>query len=196
MKLLQLQKRSMALAGTLMALYLVLHMLTNLSFFYESSFSEFYHWYNSGVVRWLVLILIVVSLLIHIKAAIRIRRVNAKARTVGYKKHDKFHMPAILVTMSIIFLFAFIVVHVVQTLSFDPRDVYGELILQFKSLWMVLFYLAGLFVLMMHLQHSLANVLQTLGKTSLTCNGLVLFGCLLLTAGFAVIPLYIYSVMP
>jgi hypothetical protein len=35
-----------------------------------------------------------------------------------------------------------------------------------------------------------------LGKTSMTSNGLVLVGCLLLTAGFAVIPLYIYSVMP
>jgi succinate dehydrogenase / fumarate reductase cytochrome b subunit len=186
----------MALAGTLMALYLVIHMLTNLSFFNESSFSQFYDWYNSGVVRWIVLILIVVSLFIHIKAAIRIRRVNAKARTVGYKKHDKFHVPAILVTVSIVFLFAFIAVHVFQTLSFDSTDVYGELILQFQSVWMVLFYLAGLFVLMMHLQHSLANVLQTLGKTSLTCNGLVLVGCLLLTVGFAVIPLYIYSVMP
>ncbi len=196
MKLLQLQKRSMALAGTLMALYLVLHMLTNLSFFTESSFSQFYHWYNSGVVRWIVLILIAVSLFIHIKAAIRIRRVNAKARTIAYKKHDKFHVPAILVTVSIVFLFAFIAVHVFQTLSFDSTDVYGELILQFQSVWMVLFYLAGLFVLMMHLQHSLANVLQTLGKTSLTCNGLVLVGCLLLTAGFAVIPLYIYSVIP
>ena len=196
MKLLQLQKRSMALAGMLMSVYLVFHMLTNLSFFSESSFSQFYNWYNSGVVRWLVLILIVVSLLIHIKAAIRIRKANAKARTVGYKKHDKFHMPAILVTVSIVFLFAFIAVHVFQTLSFDPCDVYGELKVQFQSLWMVLFYLAGLFVLMMHLQHSLANVLQTLGKTSLTCNGLVLLGCLLLTAGFAVIPLYIYSVMP
>jgi len=195
-KLLQLQKRSMALAGTLMALYLVLHMLTNLSFFTESSFSQFYHWYNSGVVRWIVLILIAVSLFIHIKAAIRIRRVNAKARTIAYKKHDKFHVPAILVTVSIVFLFAFIAVHVFQTLSFDSTDVYGELILQFQSVWMVLFYLAGLFVLMMHLQHSLANVLQTLGKTSLTCNGLVLVGCLLLTAGFAVIPLYIYSVIP
>lgn len=196
MKLLQLQKRSMALAGMLMTVYLILHMLTNLSFFSESSFSQFYNWYNSGVVRWIVLILIVVSLLIHIKAAIRIRRVNAKARTVSYKKHDKFHVPAILVTVSIVFLFGFIAVHVFQTLSFDPCDVYGELILQFQSVWMVLFYLAGLFVLMMHLHHSLANVLQTLGKTSMTSNGLVLVGCLLLTAGFAVIPLYIYSVMP
>jgi len=195
-KLLQLQKRSMALAGMLMALYLIIHMLTNLSFFSESNFSQFYQWYNGGVVRWLVLILIVISLFIHIKAAIRIRLVNAKARTIGYKKHDKFHMPAILVTVSIVFLFGFIAVHVFQTLSYDSTDVYRELIQQFQSVWMVLFYLAGLFVLMMHLYHSLANVLQTLGKTSLTCNGLVLVGCLLLTAGFAVIPLYIYSVMP
>jgi len=186
----------MALAGMLMALYLIIHMLTNLSFFSESNFSQFYQWYNGGVVRWLVLILIVISLFIHIKAAIRIRLVNAKARTIGYKKHDKFHMPAILVTVSIVFLFGFIAVHVFQTLSYDSTDVYRELIQQFQSVWMVLFYLAGLFVLMMHLYHSLANVLQTLGKTSLTCNGLVLVGCLLLTAGFAVIPLYIYSVMP
>lgn len=196
MKLLQLQKRSMALAGILMTLYLIIHMLTNLSFFSESRFSHFYQWYNSGVVRWLVLALIGGSLFIHIKAAIRIRRVNAKARTVAYKKHDKFHMPAILVTISIAFLFGFIAVHVFQTLSFDATDIYSELIQQFQSPWMVLFYLAGLFVLMMHLHHSLANVLQTLGKTSVTHNGLVLAGCLLLTAGFAVIPLYIYCVMP
>tara|TARA_R110001583_G_scaffold69365_5_gene196711 strand:+ start:815 stop:1375 length:561 start_codon:yes stop_codon:yes gene_type:complete len=186
----------MALAGMVMTLYLILHMLTNLSFFTESSFRQFYQWYNSGFVRWLVLLLIAGSLFIHIKAAIRIRIVNAKARTISYKKHDKFHMPAILVTISIVFLFGFIVVHVFQTLSYDSTDVYGELIQQFQSVWMVLFYLAGLFVLMMHLYHSLANVLQTLGKTSRSCNGLVLVGCLLLTAGFAVIPLYIYSVMP
>lgn len=196
MKLLQLQKRSMALAGIVMTLYLILHMLTNLSFFNESRFSQFYHWYNSGLVRWLVLAIIVASLFIHIKAAIRIRRVNAKARTVGYKKQDKFHMPATLVTISIIFLFGFIVVHVYQTLSYDSTNVYRELIMQFQSAWMVLFYSTGLFVLMMHLQHSLSNVLQTLGKTSITHNGLVLVSCLLLTAGFAVIPLYIYYVMP
>lgn len=196
MKLLQLQKRSMALAGIVMALYLILHMLTNLSFFNESLFSHFYHWYNSGLIRWLVLVIIVASLFIHIKAAIRIRRVNAKARTVGYKKQDKFHMPAILVTISIVFLFGFIVVHVYQTLSYDSTNVYRELIMQFQSAWMVLFYFTGLFVLMMHLQHSLSNVLQSLGKTSTTYNSLVLVSCLLLTASFAVIPLYIYYVMP
>ena len=196
MKLLQLQKRTMALAGVVMALYLIVHMLTNLSFFTENSFSQFYRWYNGGIVRWLVLAVIVTSLFIHIKAAIRIRKTNAKARSVAYKKHNKFHIPASLVTLSIVFLFSFIAVHVFQTLLFDSTVVYRELVELFKSPWAVLFYLAGLFVLMMHLHHSLANVLQTLGKTSLTCNSLVLGGCMLLTAGFAVVPLYIYWVMP
>lgn len=196
MKLLQLQKRTMAIAGMLMTIYLVIHMLTNLSFFTESSFNQFYQWYNGGVVRWLVLTIIAASLFIHIKAAIRIRTANAKARTIDYKKHNKFHIPALLVTLSIVFIFSFIAVHVFQTLSFDSADVYRELISLFQSFWAVLFYLSGLFVLMMHLHHSLANVLQTLGKTSLTCSGLVLGACLLLMAGFAVIPLYIYCVMP
>ena len=196
MKLLQLQKRTMALAGVLMTAYLILHMLTNLSFFSEGNFSQFYQWYNGGIVRWLVLIAIVVSLFIHIKAAIRIRIANAKARTIAYKKHDKLHIPASLVTVSIIFLFSFIVIHILQTLSFDSKAVYEETVQLFQSVWIVLFYLAGLFVLMMHLSHSLANVLQTLGKTSALCHRLVLTSTLLLTGGFAVIPLYIYCVMP
>ena len=186
----------MAIAGMLMTLYLIMHMLTNLSFFTKSSFNHFYQWYNGGFVRWLVLTIIVTSLFIHIKAAIRIRKTNAKARTIDYKKHNKFRIPATLVTLSIVFLFSFIAVHIVQTLLFDSADVYRELILLFQSPWAVLFYLAGIFVLMMHLLHSLGNVLQTLGKTSLRCNSLVLAFCLLLTAGFAVIPLYIYCVMP
>jgi succinate dehydrogenase / fumarate reductase cytochrome b subunit len=35
MKLLQLQKRAMALAGTIMTVYLLFHMLSNLSFFFR-----------------------------------------------------------------------------------------------------------------------------------------------------------------
>ena len=193
--LLQLQKRSMALAGLVMAAYLIFHMLTNLTFLYETKFNNFYHWYNGGPIRWLVLLIMVLAIIVHVKAAIRIRKVNAKARTIDYKKHDKFKIPALFVTASIIFLLTFVVVHVIQTLSFDTNILYSEMTQLFKSEFMVLFYLAGLFVLMMHLQHSLANVLQTLGKTSVSCHSLVWLGTLLLTGGFALIPLYIYFVL-
>lgn len=193
--LLQLQKRSMALAGLVMTGYLVFHMLTNLTFLSETKFNNFYHLYNSGPVRWLVLLIMVVAIIIHVQAAIRIRKANAKARTIDYKKHDKFKIPALFVTASIVFLLTFIVVHVVQTLTFDTDILYSEITQLFQSEVMVLFYLAGLFVLMMHLQHSLANVLQTLGKTSVSCHSLVWIGTLSLTGGFALIPLYIYFVL-
>ena len=190
--LLQLQKRSMAIAGLVMVAYLVFHMLSNLTFLSETKFNNFYHWYNSGPIRWLVLLIMVVAIFIHVKAAIRIRKVNAKARTIDYKKHDKFKIPALFVSASIVFLLTFIVVHIIQTLTFDTDILYREITQLFQSEFMVLFYLAGLFVLMMHLQHSLANVLQTLGKTSKTCHSLVWISTLLLTAGFALIPLFIY----
>jgi len=190
--LLQIQKRSMALAGILMLAYLVFHMLTNLSFFSQASFTEFYSWYNGSFIRWLVLLALVVAIFIHVKVAIRIRKKNAEARTVDYAKHDKFKIPAYLVTASIIFLLAFIVIHIFQSLFLEQFSSYVKLTSLFQSTLMVLFYLAGLFVLTMHLQHSLVNVLQTLGKTSISCHVYVWFGTLLLTIGFAVIPLAIY----
>ncbi len=186
----------MAIAGLVMVVYLVLHMLSNLSFFSESAFNSFYTLYNAGPIRWLVLIVMVFAIATHVKVAVNIRKVNAKARTIDYTKHDKLTIPAPLVTVSIIFLFVFIVVHIIQSLLFDTSMLYNEVIHLFQSFYMVLFYLAGLFVLTMHLSHSLANVLQTLGKTSVVYHGLVWLGVLTLTSGFALIPLYIYFVMP
>jgi succinate dehydrogenase / fumarate reductase cytochrome b subunit len=193
---LQLHKRVMALAGVVMTVYLVFHMLSNLSFFSESAFIRFYDFYNAGPIRWIVLLLMISAIVIHVKAAIKIRKVNAKARMIDYAKHDKFKIPASLVTLSIIFLLSFIIVHIAQALLFDTGALYSEVTVLFQSALMVLFYLAGLFVLTMHLSHSLANVLQTLGKTSIIYHSLVWAGVLALTGGFALIPLYIYFVMP
>jgi succinate dehydrogenase cytochrome b subunit len=182
----------MALAGVLMLAYLVFHMLTNLSFFTEASFTEFYDWYNGGLIRWIVLITLVVAIFIHVKVAFRIRKKNAEARTIDYAQHDKFKIPTYLVTASIIFLLAFIIIHIVQSLFLEQFNTDEEITNLFQSTLMVLFYLAGLFVLTMHLHHSLVNVLQTLGKTSISCHVYVWLGTLLLTVGFAVIPLAIY----
>ena len=196
MGIIPLQKRLMALAGLVMLGYLIFHMLTNLSFFSEAAFTSFYDFYNQPLIRWPILFLVLAAIVFHVKIAIKIRKINAKARTIDYARHDKFRIPAILVTVSVAFLLFFIVIHILQTLSFDTGRVYQELIYQFQSFWMLLFYLAGLFVLTMHLAHSLANVLQTLGKTSASCQCLVWGGTVLLTVGFALVPLYIFFVMP
>jgi succinate dehydrogenase / fumarate reductase cytochrome b subunit len=63
----------------------------------------------------------------------------------------------------------------------------------FSSGWMLLFYLAGLFILAMHLQHSLINVLQTLGISSKTYSLAIISAVVLLTLGFASVPLFIWA---
>lgn len=193
MKLLQLQKRTMALAGTVMTVYLLFHMLTNLSFFAGSAFESFYQVYNQSWIRWPLLTLVVLSLLIHIKAAWHIRVKNSQARKVGYKKHDKLHVPAALVSLSIVLLLLFIAIHIVQTLLIDTAAVRATMLTWFSSVWMLLFYLGGLFILAMHLQHSLINVLQTLGITSKTYKLAIISSVVVLVVGFASVPLSIWA---
>ena len=188
----QLQKRLMAIAGVAMFVYLIWHMLTNLTFFSEVLFNDFYAWYNIGHIRYSVLTLFIVLIAVHVRTASKIRQVNAKARVIDYARHDGFKIPAKLVTLSVLFLLAFIVIHIIQTLLFDTFDPYQAMLDLFQSFFMLAFYMAGLFVLTMHLQHSLANVLQTLGKTDFTCQYLAWAVTLSVTGGFAIVPLYIY----
>jgi succinate dehydrogenase / fumarate reductase cytochrome b subunit len=190
--LLQLQKRSMALAGTVMTAYLIFHMLSNLSFFSAPAFERFYAFYNQPWVRWPLLILVLLSLAIHVKAALAIRVKNAKARRVEYKKHDKLHVPAALVSLSVVLLLLFILVHIGQTLILDTNRVRATMQDWFASSWMLVFYLAGLFILAMHLQHSLVNVLQTLGISSRMYKAAIINGVILLSLGFASVPVYIW----
>jgi succinate dehydrogenase / fumarate reductase, cytochrome b subunit len=192
MRVMQLQKRLMAIAGVAMFVYLIWHMLTNLTFFSEVLFNDFYAWYNIGYIRYSVLTLFIVLIAAHVRTALKIRQVNAKARVIDYARHDGFKIPAKLVTLSVLFLLAFIVIHIIQTLLFDTFDPYQAMLDLFQSFFMLAFYMAGLFVLTMHLQHSLANVLQTLGKTDFTCQYLAWAVTLSVTGGFAIVPLYIY----
>ena len=192
MRVMQLQKRLMAIAGVAMFVYLIWHMLTNLTFFSEVLFNDFYAWYNIGYIRYSVLTLFIVLIAVHVRTASKIRQVNAKARVIDYARHDGFKIPAKLVTLSVLFLLAFIVIHIIQTLLFDTFDPYQAMLDLFQSFFMLAFYMAGLFVLTMHLQHSLANVLQTLGKTDFTCQYLAWAVTLSVTGGFAIVPLYIY----
>lgn len=192
MKLLQLQKRSMALAGSILTVYLVFHMLSNLTFFAGSAFEDFYEFYNQAWLRWPLLIIVLACLAIHIKAAIAIRMKNSQARKQSYYKHDKLHIPANLVSLSVVLLFVFIAVHIIQSLFIDTEAVKLAVMTWFSSTTMVLFYLAGIFILVMHLQHSLVNVMQTLGITSNMYKIAIISGVMLLGLGFAAIPVYVW----
>jgi succinate dehydrogenase / fumarate reductase cytochrome b subunit len=62
----------------------------------------------------------------------------------------------------------------------------------FSSVIITLFYLAGVFILVMHLQHSLINVLQTLGISAKMHHIAIHSIVALLAVGFVSIPVYVW----
>lgn len=188
MALLQVKKRLMALAGIVLSGYLLLHMLSNLSFISPQAFNDFYQFYNQPLIRWPLWLLVSAAILLHVIVAIQIRLHNSKARPVAYHHRQHHWIPAWLVSTVITLILLFIVWHMAQMWSFDGADIYRQTQDLFVSGWQLLIYLAGLGLMALHLLHSLPNVLQTLGKTSKQYLWLSTALVLLLTAGFAVVP--------
>lgn len=192
MALLQLKKRLMAVAGLVLTAYLVLHMLTNLSFIAPASYEAFYAFYNQPLIRWPLWLLFTAAVLVHVIVAIQIRLVNGRARQVSYRHRQHHWIPAWLVNIVISLILLFIIWHMAQMQAFGHGAVYAQTLALFSSGWQVLVYLAGLLLLATHLLHSLTNVLQTLGITSRQFAGVCIAGVLILMVGFALVPVLAY----
>lgn len=192
MALLQLKKRLMAVAGLVLTAYLVLHMMTNLSFIDPASYEAFYAFYNQPLIRWPLWLLFTAAVLVHVIVAIQIRLVNGRARQVAYRHRQHHWIPAWLVNIVISLILLFIIWHMAQMQAFGHGAVYAQTLALFSSGWQVLVYLAGLLLLATHLLHSLTNVLQTLGITSRQFAGVCIAGVLILMVGFALVPVLAY----
>lgn len=192
MAIYQVKKRLMALAGLVLTSYLIFHMLSNLSFINPEAYEAFYAFYNQPLVRWPLWILVVAALLLHVIVAVQLRMVNRNARKQPYFHRQHHWIPAWLVSTIITLILLFIVWHMAQMWSFKGDDIYDQTRLLFHSGWQVAIYLIGLLFLGLHVQHSLLNVLQTLGKTSRQNFWLTTSGVSLLMIGFAVVPLLAY----
>jgi succinate dehydrogenase / fumarate reductase cytochrome b subunit len=192
MALLQVKKRLMALAGMVLSAYLLLHMLSNLSFISPQAFNDFYAIYNQPLIRWSLWLLVSAALLLHVIVAIQIRLHNGKARPVAYRHRQHHWIPAWLVSTVITLILLFIIWHMVQMWSFDGADIHSQTQQLFASGWQLLIYLAGLGLMALHLWHSLPNVLQTLGKTAKQYLWVSSTLVALLMIGFAVVPVMAY----
>jgi len=192
MALLQVKKRLMAMAGLVLSVYLILHMLSNLSFFSPEQYQAFYDFYNQPLIRWPLWIAVTASLLLHVIVAVQIRLHNAKARIHAYQHRQHHFIPAWLVSTVITLILLFIIWHMAQMWSFGGQDIYAQTVSLFRSEWQLVIYLAGVLLIGLHLQHSLTNVLQTLGKTSKQFYWLSTAVVVLIVVGFAIVPIVAY----
>ncbi|AFJ01430.1 Succinate dehydrogenase cytochrome b subunit [Methylophaga frappieri] len=196
MALLQIKKRLMALAGMVLTIYLVIHMLVNLSFVDPATFNQVYALYNQPLIRWPVWIVMVIALALHVWVAVQIRRHNRKARPIAYYHRQHHWIPSWLVSIVISLILAFMIYHLAQMWFFGGADIHGQTRKLFAEGHQVLIYLAGLGLMALHLGHALPNVLQTLGKTSKQYLYLCLLLVALLIGGFAVVPIMAFWSTP
>ncbi|NUP61582.1 MAG: succinate dehydrogenase cytochrome b subunit [Nonomuraea sp.] len=176
------KKVVMAVTGAVMVAFLVLHMLGNLKIFLgRNSFNEYAHALRTllepiAPYRTVLTILeigLVVSVVLHMWAAISLARKAAKARPVKYvaKKSQASGYTTHIMRFGGITILLFVIWHlldltfgVVNPKGFDsaPAD---RMIAGFDASrwWVTLIYLVAVVMVGLHLRHGIWSAFQTLG---------------------------------
>src|SRR5687768_1040770 len=168
------KKIIMAVTGVIGIVFVILHMAGNLQAFAGEQKLNDYAAMLHGPLAEVVLIqrvVLVVAVALHILMAWQLTLQNRAARPTGYQMRNPQVSTWAARTMRCggAFLLVFIVLHILHftTLdldaSFVPLDAYGNLIRAFRNPWMLLFYLAAMVFLGLHLYHGAWSSARTLG---------------------------------
>ncbi len=198
------KKFFMGLTGVLLMLFLILHLIGNLTLFFgEKAFTD----YAGGletlrpIVRVIEVILATIFI-VHIYDGIKLWFDNRKAKPVKYavkaqSKDSSIYSRTTVQTGSIIFIF--LVIHL-QTFWYPNNfEQTGKSLYQIVTGWFAdpvysLFYVFAMILLGLHLNHGFQSAFQTFGwnhkKYFPTVKKLGTLYAILMAAGFASIPLY------
>ncbi|MEM8487159.1 MAG: succinate dehydrogenase cytochrome b subunit [Bacteroidota bacterium] len=202
------------ITGLGLTLFVITHMLGNLSYFQGSAaynaYTEFLH--SLGALLYVIEAGLVAVFVLHIVLGINIYLHKRKARKVGYKRFktvggaSKQSMSSRSMIITGIILLVFLVVHLWSfkfgtyyetTLDGQPvRDLARLVTEKFASPLYAFGYVAIMLLLALHLRHGVWSALQSLGAMNPRLTPLVytlgaLLG-LLIAIGFLVLPLWIY----
>ena len=184
----------MAVTGLLLFGFVIAHMLGNLQIFLGpealNSYAE--HLEELPFLLWPARIFLLITLMIHMVAAIQLAIENKKARPVPYavEKTVQASYASRTMLMSGLVIFAFIVYHLlhftwgVTTPEFfhlvdskGREDVYSMVILSFQNASISIAYIVAMAVLCFHLSHGIPGFFQSLGfSDEKSTPGLKIFG--------------------
>jgi succinate dehydrogenase / fumarate reductase cytochrome b subunit len=200
----------MAASGTLLALFLVAHVLGNLEIFAGRDAMNHY----GELLRtfpWMLWVMrtgLLLLAVVHIVAAVRLARINRAARPQAYarKRNRATNLAARTMLVSGSVLAAFVVFHILHftTRSIEPayktmhdaagrHDIFGMVTDAFQQPALVVLYVLSMLLLGLHLAHGAASAVHTLGashpryRPSLRHAGTVF--ALLVVLGFIAVPL-------
>ncbi|HXH07987.1 MAG TPA: succinate dehydrogenase cytochrome b subunit [Vicinamibacterales bacterium] len=199
-----------ALTGLALLLYLILHLAGNLLVFAgPDAFNGYAHRLVSNPLIVPVEIGLLAVFLVHIYKTVRMWLDNRRARPVAYRRKawaghtSRKTVASSTMIVSGLAILAFVILHVRQ-FRYGPvyegpggvRDLYRLEIEVFQRPEWVVLYVASMVLVGLHLRHGIASAFQSLGiggsRTArrLLAGGLAL--AVVLAAGFAFIPLWVY----
>ncbi len=173
-------KLLMAVTGVILFLFVIGHLLGNLKVFQGP---EHFNAYAEGLrtagapflargqLLWAVRVVLLVSLFVHIWAAVVVTRASWRARPVGYHRLEPVETTYAARTMRWggVIIFFYVAYHLLDLTfgrvnpSFVAGDVYHNLVTSFQRWPVSAAYIAAMVVVGLHVYHGLWSACQTLG---------------------------------
>jgi len=207
-------KMLMAVSGIIFILFVLLHMYGNLKAFAGHDAYNTYaeHLRTIGEpmlphagLLWVIRVVLVVSLVVHVYAAVTLWRRAGSARTVKYqvKKNAASSFSSRFMRWGGLTLLVFIVWHLleftvgkVNVSGGATNDPYNLLVDSFDVWWLTLIYLVAMAMLGAHLHHGFWSSMQTLGLTNTAGSrarakqvGVTL--AVIIAGGFSLVPVFV-----
>ncbi|MEP7228038.1 MAG: succinate dehydrogenase cytochrome b subunit [Gemmatimonadales bacterium] len=202
------KKAVMAVTGLIWVAYLITHMLANLLVFQGpdkiNAYSAFLH--GTGGALWAPRLVLVAALVLHVVAAIQLAGRRHQARPVGYAGGYEPQVSSIAArtirwggALILLFLVYHILHFTVGTVhpGFVEGNPYHNVATGFQNIFVVLFYLAVMAFVGLHLYHGLWGSGRSLGMSPPSPRPLrhsvALVLALLIWLGFSLIPIAVYA---
>jgi len=176
------KKVVMALTGVILTGFVLAHMIGNLLLYQGAEALNHYAelLQSKPLLIWTARLVLLVSVGLHIWAALSLTRLNRAARPVAYRQtaYETSTYASRTMQWGGPLLLLFIVYHLLQFTvgsvhpDFIRGDVYHNVVIGFQSPLVVFFYVLSMVALSLHLFHGIESMLQTLGLSHPRYNGL------------------------
>ncbi len=207
------RKAVMAVTGLLMVLFVVGHLLGNLTIFAGADGINAYafHLHELAPVVWITRVVMGVAVVLHFVISIQVTMENSKAKPEKYAvtRHLKATFASKYMIWTGVVLAVFIGYHLAHftfrvtpdlVLQNDPQgrfDVFAMVATAFKGVGTAAAYVIAMVALFLHLSHGIQSLFQTLGLS----NGVMLprygmtgkVASIIFLVGFAAIPVAIFA---
>lgn len=204
------KKIVMAVTGCILVLFIVAHLLGNLLIYagpaHYNAYAAYLHF--DETLLWIARSILIVSVLLHIDAAVQLGLRNKRARPVGYSRKRAIRSSYASRTMywSGPIVLAFVIFHLLEFTGgvihpgsqFIPGDVYHNVVAGFSVWWISAWYIFSLCLLGLHLRHGLWSILQSFGlphsrAREIVLKRLALWTSVVLMAGYISIPISVFT---